>query len=182
MIDDKVLNHARNNLEQRIAALSQVQFSDVIQRDFPFGQIRKGFGRGEISACIKPQLGDVIYCAAIYRLTVNNQRGADRLRQAFRDFEPPDGHVLARNNHVTDSKTVYVGSSRKMWQRLQQHLHTSANGTYALKMHLWCPNADNSIKVEIQAVRGAVDASLIQDLEDALWKRSRPMFGKLGAR
>ena len=119
---------------------------------------------------------------AIYRLTVNNQAGSDRLRHAFVGYEPRDGHMLTRNNDVNDSTAVYVGSSQKVGQRLQQHLHTCAGGTYALKMHLWCPDALNRISVEVSVVRGDAEATLIQDIEDALWRSSRPMFGKMGPR
>ena len=181
MITKVVLDQARNDLEHRAAALTGVQFEDVIRLNFSFEEIRAGFERGAIDARLRPLLGEGIHSAAIYRLTVDNQAGADRLRDAFVGYKPQDGHVLTRNNNVTNSTAVYVGSSRRIGQRLQQHLHTCAKGTYALKMHLWCPDADNSVSVEVSAVRGAVEASLIQDIEDALWKSSQPMFGKLGS-
>ena len=180
MITEAVLDQARNDLELRAAALNGVQFEDVVRLNFSFEEIRAGFGPGAISARIRPLLGEGINSAAIYRITVNNQAGASRLRNAFVGYEPQDGHVLTRNNNVANSTAVYVGSSRKIGQRLQQHLHTCARGTYALKMHLWCPDADNRVSVEVSAVRGAVEASLIQDIEDALWRSSRPMFGRLG--
>ena len=180
MITQAVLDQARLDLEHRAAALNDMQFEDVIQLNFSFEEIRAGFGRGAISARIRPLLGEGINSAAIYRLTVNDQDGASRLRDAFVGYEPQDGHVLSRNNNVVNSTAVYVGSSQKIGRRLQQHLHTCARGTYALKMHLWCPDADNHVSVEVSAVSGAVEASLIQDVEDALWRSSRPMFGRLG--
>ncbi len=96
--------------------------------------------------------------------------------------ETPDGLVLTRNNNVENSKTVYVGSSRDVGARLHQHLHTSAKGTYALQLHLWCQNAQNRINVKVTPVRGVADASLVQDIEDAFWVRARPMFGRFGAK
>ncbi|MHA6263711.1 hypothetical protein ACXYMO_10950 [Arenibacterium sp. CAU 1754] len=182
MIDDDVLNFARTNLENRVAALNNARFGDVIQREFSFQQIRAGFAPREIRDWIRPLLGQDIGCAAIYRLTVNDQAGANGLRRAFEQFERPEGLVLTRNNNVGDSRTVYVGSSRDVGPRLHQHLHTSADGTYVLKLHLWCPDAENSFNVEVTPVRGAADASLVQDIEDSLWARSRPMFGKFGAK
>lgn len=182
MIDDELLGFARDNLERRVAALNNAEFGDVITRDFSFHKIRAGFEPGEIRDLIRPLLGDVINCAVIYRLTVNNQVAADMLRLAFEQFRPPDGLKLTRNNHVVDSRTLYVGSSRDIGSRLHQHLHSSADGTFALKLHLWCPDGESSINVEVTPVRGATEASLVQDVEDALWVRSRPMFGKLGAK
>ena len=113
---------------------------------------------------------------------MNDQAGAEKLRHAFDNYETPDKHKFSRNNNVKDSTTVYVGSSQKIGQRLQQHLNECAKDTYALKMHLWCPDAVNSITVEVAAVRGNVEATLIQDIEDTLWRRSRPMFGKIGSK
>ncbi|WP_367581336.1 hypothetical protein [Sulfitobacter pontiacus] len=182
LITEAVLEQAHNDLKHRVAVLNDVQFENVIRLNFSFEEIRAGFGRGAISAQIRPLLREGPGSAAIYRLTVNNQAGANRLRHAFFGYEPRDGHNLARNNDVNDSTTVYVGSSQKIGQRLQQHLHTCARGTYALKMHLWCPNAVNHIAVEIAVVRGNIQAALLQDIEDALWRSSRPMFGKIGPR
>lgn len=182
MIDDEVLNCARHNLRNRIAALDNAQLADVIQRDFSFEQVRAGIDAAQIRDWITPLLGEDINCAAIYRLTVNNQDGADRLKLAFEEYVPPDGVKLTRNNGVAGSRTVYVGSSRRIRQRLPQHLNDCPAGTYALKMHLWCPNAENRLNVEVTVVRGEINPALVQDLEDALWTRSRPMFGKFGAR
>lgn len=182
MINDDVLGCARNNLRNRIAALDNAQLANVIQRDFSFEQIRAGVDAAQIRDWITPLLGEDIHCAAIYRLTVNNQDGANRLRLAFEEYVPPNGVKLARNNGVAGSRTVYVGSSRKVKQRLPQHLNDCAAGTYALKMQRWCPNVENSLSVEVTVVRGDLDAALVQDLEDALWTRSRPMFGRFGAR
>ncbi|WP_432254748.1 hypothetical protein [Limimaricola sp. AA108-03] len=182
MIDDELLGFARDNLEKRISALNNAEFGDVVEQDFSFHKIRAGFEPGGIRNLIRPSLGDVTNCAAIYRLTVNDQATADMLQMAFEQFRPPDGLKLARNNHVADSRTVYVGSSKDVGARLHQHLHFSANGTYALKLHLWCPDADSKINVEVTPVRGEAEASLVQDVEDALWERSHPMFGKFGAK
>ncbi len=182
MIDDDVLNIARTNLERRAAALNSARFGNVFQRHILFQRIRSTFEPAQFRNCIRRSLGRDINSAAIYRLTVNDQTGANRLRQAFEEFDRPEGLVLTRNNKVADSRTVYVGSSRNIGGRLLQHLYTCADGTYALKLHRWCPDTDNSLKVEVIPVRGVADASLIQDIEDALWVSSRPMFGKLGSK
>ncbi|MCF7728064.1 hypothetical protein [Sulfitobacter sp. M22] len=182
MIDEAVLEHARDNLKRRTAALNDVRIAKVVQRDFTFKEIKNGLARGGLNDWIRPLLGQHQRSAAIYRLTVNDQDGANRLRQAFLDRGSQNGNVFARNNNVADSTTVYVGSSQKVGQRLQQHLLTGPIGTYALKMHLWCPYADNFLSVEISVLQGTAEPSLLQDVEDALWITSRPMFGKFGAR
>ena len=182
MIDEALFEQARENLQRRAAALHGMRFADIIQRDFTFEEIKVGLEHGAIRAWARPLLGPNIKSAAIYRLSVNNQHGANTLRQAFADLEAEGGHVFARNNDVPDSTTIYVGSSKDVGGRLQQHLHTCAKGTYALKMRHWCPVADFRVRVEVAVANGVVEPSQIQDVEDALWIKSRPMFGKFGAR
>lgn len=182
MINNDVLELARQSLQDRVEAIDRVQLRDAFQRDFTFEQVRAGVGAAQLRDWITPLLGEDIDCAAIYRITVNNQDGADRLRLAFEEYVPPDGVKLTRNNRVAGSRTVYVGSSRKIRTRLPQHLNDCAAGTYALKMHRWCPDAEYSLRLEVTVVPGQLNTALVQDLEDALWTSSRPMFGKLGPR
>ncbi|MEM8554097.1 MAG: hypothetical protein AAGF71_04635 [Pseudomonadota bacterium] len=182
LIDTGVLNFARERLEKRLAALNDASFEDVFRRSFTFHQIREGISREEIRSWLKTLFDPSVYNATIYRITVNNQTGARLLKSSFEAFERPKGLVLTRNNNVDDSQTVYVGSSRKISSRLYQHLNNTAKGTYALKLNLWCPDVENSLAVEVTPIRAGNGISLLQDLEDALWERSRPMFGKLGGK
>lgn len=182
MIDKALLKQARKNLKSRAAALKGIQFSEPITANFSFAQIRTGFGTGHFSRWIRPLIGEEDGTAAIYRLFVENQEVANRLRNAFENSNGRNGHVFARNNRIADSTTLYVGSSQKIGQRLQQHLFTCAAKTYALKMHLWCPVGIDHIRVEVSTAQGDVDPSQVQDVEDALWEKLRPVFGKFGAK
>lgn len=182
MINAELLAQGRQHLEARAAALGQMQFLDVVPRNFTFADIRRGVERDELNEWLNPLFIRNVNPPVIYRLAANNQEGADRLRRAFADFEPQNGHRLARNNNILDSSTIYVGSSRSICQRLRQHLNTTAAATYALKMGLWCPEADYSVRVEVSGVQGDAGVLQVQDIEDALWTRSRPMFGKFGAK
>ena len=182
MFNDEVLKPARQSLLDRVAAIDRVRLGDALQRDFTFKQIKAGIDTPKLRYWITSSLGEDINCAAIYRLTVHDQDGADRLRLAFKEYERPSGVKLTRNNEVDKSKTVYVGSSRTIRTRLPQHLNDCAAGTYALKMQRWCPDAEYSLRLEVTVVPGQLNTALVQDLEDALWTSSRPMFGKLGPR
>ena len=79
------------------------------------------------------------------------------------------------------SPVLYVGSSRKMQTRLGEHLGFCSTGTYALKLKDWY-RAKEPLK--LVCARYPVETSLdaIAELEDALWERLRPMFGRKGAR
>lgn len=77
------MNQARSDLERRAADLNGVQFEEVVRLSFSFEEVRAGFGRGAISAQIRPLLGEGEKPLAIYGLTVNNQDDANRLRYIF---------------------------------------------------------------------------------------------------
>lgn len=149
-----------------------MRFSETVCRAFSFKEIRDGFKRGVLSSWIRPFLDQSAKSSAIYRMSVKNKQGADELHRAFGSFERPTKHLFARNVGVPGSTAVYFGSSQNIGGRLQQHLYTCAEGTYALKMHHRCPDADFYVTVEVALARGPVDASQVQDVVDALWIRS----------
>ncbi|MFK7765570.1 MAG: hypothetical protein AB8B62_20075 [Roseobacter sp.] len=72
MIAETVVDLARKDLEHRAAVLNDVRFEDVVRLNFSFDEIGAGFGRGAISARIRPLLDEGTDSAANYRLTVNN--------------------------------------------------------------------------------------------------------------
>ena len=180
MITEAILKQAHDDLEKRKAALKNVQFEKPVRMDFSFKEITDGFERGAIGKRLTKECNIGTGSSAIYRITVDSIEGAAMLQEAFAAQRGQDKHKLARNNDIKESCVVYVGSSKKIGQRLQQHLYECAKATYALRMHLWCPNADHTITVEIAVFPENVEGSFMQDIEDALWKTSRPMFGKLG--
>jgi len=180
VINEALLARARQELQARAAAVQGINVFNVPSRDFNFEEIRGGFPRGHLTGWLRRGLGNHLAMPTIYRLSVGNQLQADALRAAFEHFAPADRAKLSRNNAVEDSLTIYVGSSLDIRKRLREHLGRAANGTYALKMHSWCPAVDGRVRVEVSAVLGGVTSSQVQDVEDALWRTSRPMFGKLG--
>lgn len=80
------------------------------------------------------------------------------------------------------SRCFYVGSSRKMHQRLKEHLGYGSKGTYALQLAHWI----NRFPVEVEFTCAKYQADLApevyQALEDTLWDEMSPMFGRKGAK
>lgn len=180
LINDALLARARQDLQARAAALQRIECVNVPPRDFDFADIRRGFGRGHLAGWLRQGLGNHLALPIIYRLTAGDQIQADALRHAFEHFVPAARSKLPRNNAIADSLTIYVGSSLDIRKRLREHLGSAANGTFALRMRNWCPAVDGSVRVEVSAVLGHATSSQVQDVEDALWRSSRPMFGRLG--
>lgn len=182
LIDAEFLAKARHDLEIRAAAISEVRLEKVTRKDFSFGQIRSGIDRREIRDWLLAGKSGKQRLPAIYRLTVNDLSGADRIQSEFRKYRSTQATKLPRLNNVTDSTTIYVGSSRSLENRMEQHLVTAPKATYALKLREWCPDADFSISVEAVRLLYEKIHIQLQDIEDALWRKDRPMFGKVGSR
>jgi NurA-like 5'-3' nuclease len=83
------------------------------------------------------------------------------------------------NNKHRGSDYLYVGRSHKLRSRIRQHLGSNYKGTYALHMQRWAENFDE--KIEIQYFKLVdQDNLLVQSVEDSLWQKLRPAFGRKG--
>lgn len=91
------------------------------------------------------------------------------------------GDGRSRDN-MRDSQFIYVGSSRKMHIRIREHLGFCSQSTFALKLSDWYPAADLPLEVVCAAYPAGTSAGIIGALEDSLWERLRPMYGRKGAR
>lgn len=78
-------------------------------------------------------------------------------------------------NNPNQTKCLYVGSSKKLRDRLKQHIGITSKSTYALHLNKWWKN--KKIEIEIYEV---VDFDNIQLYEDCLWQKNRPILGREG--
>ena len=79
------------------------------------------------------------------------------------------------DNNPNQSKCLYVGSSKKLRDRLKQHIGTNSKSTYALHLSKWWKNKE--IEIEIYEV---VDFTNMQLYEDCLWQKYKPILGREG--
>lgn len=75
---------------------------------------------------------------------------------------------------------LYVGSSRSVTKRLREHLGYGANKTYALQLLHWARPVSLKLDFVCAKYADSTPTEVIEALEDALWKGSRPMFGRQG--
>ena len=80
------------------------------------------------------------------------------------------------------SPCLYVSSSSKMATRMKEHLGSGSRLTYALKLLEWLPMDDFPIQLTCALYPLGTPATVIRALEDALWDRLQPMFGRKGPR
>ena len=89
-------------------------------------------------------------------------------------------YAFARIND-TPSKTMYVGSSNSIQTRIKQHLGYGAKKTYSLQLRHWITSLEGDIDITIYQF-SEIEQQVLQLMEDALWNKLQPMFGKRGAR
>ena len=79
------------------------------------------------------------------------------------------------NNESNQSKYLYVGSSKKLRDRLKQHLGLTSKTTFALHLKEWW--TDKKIEIELYEIK---DCDNMQLYEDLLWQKYKPIFGREG--
>jgi hypothetical protein len=82
----------------------------------------------------------------------------------------------------SQSRCLYVGSSRYMRQRLKDHLGYGAKSTYGLHLAYWAGSLPIELEFMCAKYQAGLDPQLYQALEDTLWDEMSPMFGRKGAK
>jgi len=80
------------------------------------------------------------------------------------------------------SRSFYVGSSSSLAKRIREHLGFGHPRTYALHMSQWAGGLDGGVEMQFFLFDAKVKQKVIQAIEDGLWQRYRPMFGRQGAK
>ena len=84
-------------------------------------------------------------------------------------------------NSMKDS-TLYVGSKHgRLGTRVNQHLGTANDRTYALHIDRWMPQESMTLRVVYYLFKDDVTSRQLQFIEDSLWDFYKPLFGKRGA-
>lgn len=87
----------------------------------------------------------------------------------------------SRLNDHPISPYLYVGSSKSLRKRFKEHCGICNKATYALKLKNWIK--DQPIHVEFHYCEIPTDdQEILQNLEDGLWLRLKPVFGKYGGK
>jgi hypothetical protein len=87
--------------------------------------------------------------------------------------------AFARRNKVEASRVLYVGSSLTLGSRIKEHLGYGSDRTFALRLNSWVPMCEIDLLVAAYDRSASDEAVLL--LEDTLWRRLTPMFGRTGS-
>ncbi len=87
---------------------------------------------------------------------------------------------LPRYNGFSGNNSLYVGSSNSLRKRIEEHCGFGYKGTFSLKLNRFVC-ADN-IAFELKCFEIETDnQTILQNIEDGLWRELKPMFGKPGS-
>lgn len=100
-------------------------------------------------------------------------------KAAGRDAD--DGKLPAINDKH-DGRVLYVGRSWNVMSRIREHLKADCSKkTYALRFAAWANELNLEVELLIWEFPGIADLTL-QVVEDGLWDRLGPLFGRRGAK
>lgn len=182
LISQQVLDDASVALRNRAKKLKKANFGKCVSHEFSFNQLRNGLVHGSLQTWLRGSLEGDYGRPAIYRITAKDQAGASALIDRYDAIANDADFALSRRNNGHNGRTVYVGSSQKVADRLREHLQQASRSTFALHLRRWDLNGPHTLRVEVHASTNLIDAALLQDAEDALWDQSQPLFGRRGAK
>jgi hypothetical protein len=114
---------------------------------------------------------------------VTEQYDLSKIRDAFSAAKATQyGRAYPRINGQSQSRCLYVGSSKKVHQRLKEHLGYGAKGTYALHLAHWASYFPLELEFKCAKYQAGLDREVYQVLEDTLWDEVSPMFGRKGTK
>jgi hypothetical protein len=167
------------DLDQRRQRLSAVELGNEICAEFPLRTIFQAQSPAFINAKLRISSRFV----SIYVISANKPETMGMLTDIFPQGKSNRDYCLPRiNAHHCGTGTLYVGSSEKTHLRLKEHLWRGARQTYALHLNRWCEALPGSLIVRVQPILQSADRQTRQDLEDALWRKLKPIYGRNGSR
>lgn len=170
--------------------MQQIQKPDETDEyccDFALEDLQEKSKVARLIAGIKQWECDGWDADCLYSITVTDKHMAKRCRDASARARSRNAGKR-RFSHVNgehhDSRCLFVGGSRCLSSRIQQHLGFSHSAAYAIQMAHWLADQPLEGNVLIRAIRFSSDTGsmVLQVYENKLWQLERPLFGRMGGR
>lgn len=121
----------------------------------------------------------------LYQVTFEgaDSRLITRARSAFRRARSTKSRNMSRDNSAhQSSRSIYVGTSKDMYDRFRSHLGTGAGtATWGLYLSAWAAPLGAKFLVEYYEFKDSIGED-IELIEGVLWDSLRPLFGKKGGK
>lgn len=181
MLDEfsKLPELAQKSLARISKALNGVVPFDTKEWQFAIASLPEGKDESKLIDEVRQWAGNSKNCV-YYLQCANPEVDLSEVGRRFADAKAHErnGRAYARLN--TKSACFYVGSSRTVAKRLTEHLGYGAASTYALQLVHWARPLNLQLVFVCAKYPPATAYEVVQELEDALWEKREPMFGRKG--
>ncbi|MDZ4088033.1 MAG: hypothetical protein U1E69_14680 [Tabrizicola sp.] len=183
IVDEALINLARQRLLGRAEALRAVTLGPTVERNFLLRELRQGEADAGVTTWLSgdiwpyPKAQPTLYVIRLADAAIAGQLVNGLPARAARDFAAPK-----ENKGTEGSATLYVGSSEDVKKRLREHLWQAHPLTYALHLGRWCVETEETLSVSLQPILNGGDREVRQELEDTVWRQLTPRLGKPGGR
>ena len=116
----------------------------------------------------------------LYYIRLQSTTDLNEIKKYYSAAKKKNGRNYARLNEP--SGYFYVGSSKNIRQRLRDHLGYCSEKTYSLQLAHWARRLELELEFVCAKYPESETPEAYQALEDTLWERSKPMFGREGKR
>lgn len=186
-INDKILREsikdAKNNLNSLILKLNSFKFPNQVKIEFNTSELSKdGIDKivKNVPVGSDSENENFIYIIKVDSDSFNAGEIKNLLRSEKNKQIDEKTKDLPQISITNNSEYLYVGRSHKLRSRIRQHLGEKYPGTYALHLERWCKNLNYDIVVIYFLFKENQDNAFIQAIEDALWDKLKPCFGRKG--
>jgi hypothetical protein len=119
----------------------------------------------------------------IYIITPDDKIEISQYHEQFKKAKQDSNRAFSRINKEGNAPiTFYVGSSKSLLSRIEQHLGFGTERVYALHMNRWIENLKGAITIECLEFARDVGMDVVQAIEDGLWAEKKPIFGRRGSK
>ncbi|OBX24417.1 MULTISPECIES: hypothetical protein [Bizionia] len=180
-----ILFETDNYLDSLKSALGEITISKKQTVEFNSSEFRN---REILNSKIKKV--DKSKLALIYTIELKQRKKLSELLRKFEDFcelnklkvKNKDRVNVSRYNK-TNSRFLYVGSSTTdFYSRLKNHFGTRGTRVYSMHLSKWDKNMNYDLIVNIYKVEHQskirIDQVLVELIEQQLWEKLKPNFGK----
>ncbi|WP_342244733.1 GIY-YIG nuclease family protein [Pseudomonas sp. OTU5201] len=183
MLDDTVLNLIADDLQAQATAVRGARIAASHHVSMPLATFHHGYPEQALQALEQWAGRGKSTTPYLYQFSITDQALVPVLHDAFAEAKSSQRGQRAYARQQAPSVTLYVGSSKALLERVKQHLGYGYQRTYALQLCHWLPTAlPGSLELHAWRLTADTPGPVVQAIEDHLWLRQRPMFGRQGAR
>ena len=118
----------------------------------------------------------------LYFISLDKEASSEKVRDCFENARRncEEKKAFSKLNLLTESKCLYVGSSKNIRSRILQHIGFVPDKTYALRIKSWSKDLDGGIEITIISY-DKIEQSTLLYFEEQLSKELKPISGKRGS-